>query len=380
MNKIGFIGANIKGLELALQAAKYGYEVAVYDKASSLTSFQNQFLEGITKLEMEQNFSPSDAKAIFGRLYLEDKISILEEAEIIFDIDTQPLEIRMTTIKQLVDCQNDNSILVADCDEYSITSYKKEIADPFNFLGIVLLDMFKSEVIEIIKFKETTERAFDIVNNFLLNIGKKTITVKDTPGFVLQKIMQPFFSESMRMEEEQTADIYTIDCCLKTYGSFVNGPFEMMDNIGLDIVNKMNNRIWKGHHFDARYRPFSSLKLLLDEGYLGVNSGRGFYSYPFSKLPLKTDENLDALGDHIANRVICMILNESADTLFRGYCQEEDIDVAMTFGLQLPKSFSAWVEEISVDHIIYTLDNLYDRYHEERYRVSPYFRDRTALM
>jgi 3-hydroxybutyryl-CoA dehydrogenase len=380
MNKIGFIGANKQGLELAFLAARHGCEVAVYDVSSSLTSFQTQFMEYLNTLEMEENFSPSDAKAIFGRLYLGDKISILEEAEIIFDINTQSLDERMSNVKQLLENHHYKSILVANCTEYSISSYKKAIADPFNFLGIVLLDMFKSEVIEIIKFKETTERAFDIVNNFLLNIGKKTITVKDTPGFVLQKIMQPFFSESMRMEEEQTADVYTIDYCLKSYGSFVNGPFEMMDNIGLDIVNSMNTHIWKGHHFDARYRPFSSLQLLLDEGYLGVTSGRGFYSYPISKLPLKSDENLDALGDHITNRVICMILNETADTLFRGYCHEEDIDIAMTFGLQMPKSFSVWVEEISVDHIIYTLDNLYDRYHEERYRVSPYFRDRTALM
>jgi 3-hydroxybutyryl-CoA dehydrogenase len=120
--------------------------------------------------------------------------------------------------------------------------------------------------------------------------------------------------------------------------------------------------VWKSFYFDDRYTPSHTQKRLVQAGYLGKKSNIGFYDYR-EGASNPTPQNQEPLLDYIANRILCMLINEAADTVSRGICSLEDVELAALHGVNYPKGLMAWAEEIGIDHIVKTLDYLYDRYH-----------------
>jgi 3-hydroxybutyryl-CoA dehydrogenase len=209
----------------------------------------------------------------------------------------------------------------------------------------------------------------DVITNW-----KKTVAVaKDTPGFIVNRVARPYYGEALRIYEEGIADFATIDWSLKTIGGFTMGPFELMDFIGNDVNYAVTESVFTAFYFDSRYKPSFTQKRLAEAGYLGRKSGKGYYDYSEGTAkPNPTEDKI--LGDKIFNRVLVMLINEATDALFLNIASAEDIDNAMTKGVNYPKGLLAWADEIGIDNCVTTLDRLYDEYHEDRYRCSPLLR------
>jgi len=158
-------------------------------------------------------------------------------------------------------------------------------------------------------------------------------------------------------------------------GGFRMGPFTLTDYIGHDVNYKVTESVWKAFYYDGRYKPSFAQKSLVDAGYLGRKSRRGFYDYSENADNPKPNKDIE-LGKKILHRVLAMLINEAADTVYMGICSEEDVEVAMTKGVNYPKGLLAWGQELGYEYVVELLDSLYDRYHEERYRVSPWLRDK----
>ena len=152
------------------------------------------------------------------------------------------------------------------------------------------------------------------------------------------------------------------------------GPFELMDFIGHDVNYVVTETVFTAFYFDPRYKPSFTQKRLLEAGYLGRKSGRGFYDYS-KELPKPTEDV--NLAKQIFERVIVMLINEAADALFLNIASAKDIDNAMTKGVNYPKGLLAWADEIGIDWCVNKLDELYNEYHEDRYRCSPILRRMT---
>jgi 3-hydroxybutyryl-CoA dehydrogenase len=203
---------------------------------------------------------------------------------------------------------------------------------------------------------------------------KKVVAVaKDTPGFIVNRVARPFYSESLRILEEGFADMTTIDWSLKEIGGFKMGPFELMDFIGHDVNYVVTETVFTAFYFDPRYKPSLTQKRLVEAGYLGRKSGRGFYNYAENAAVVKPTED-KAKAQQIFDRVLVMLINEAADALFLNIASAKDIDNAMTKGVNYPKGLLAWADEKGINWCVEKLDELYNEYHEDRYRCSPILR------
>jgi len=175
------------------------------------------------------------------------------------------------------------------------------------------------------------------------------------------------------MYEEGIADVATIDWAMKTLGGFRMGPFELMDFIGHDVNFVVTRSVFEGLSFDPRYRPSVTQQRLLEAGWLGRKSGRGFYDYrPGATTPPPNEDR--ALGQQIVDRTVAMLVNEAVDAVLMRVATPRDIDLAMTKGVNYPKGLIAWGEEIGMATVLGRLEALYAEYGEDRYRPSALLR------
>ena len=136
--------------------------------------------------------------------------------------------------------------------------------------------------------------------------------------------------------------------------------------------------MFKAFYFDSRYKPSFTQKRFLEAGYLGRKSGVGYYEYDENSKriilkEIKTPQNR-GLSQQIFDRILVMLINEAADALFLNIASAEDIDTAMTKGVNYPKGLLAWADEKGINWCVDNMDNLYNEYHEDRYRCSPLLR------
>lgn len=228
-------------------------------------------------------------------------------------------------------------------------------------------------LVEVIPALQTSEETLVTSVQTIKDWGKTVAVAKDTPGFIVNRVARPFYGESLRIYEEGIADFATIDWALKSIGGFRMGAFELMDFIGNDVNYTVTESVFTAFYFDPRYKPAFTQKRFSEAGYLGRKSGRGYYDYSEGVIKPAPKENT-ALANQIFDRVLVMLINEAADALFLNIASAEDIDNAMTKGVNYPKGLLAWADEKGIDWCVAQLDGLYNVYHEDRYRCSPLLR------
>ncbi|HFC00128.1 MAG TPA: 3-hydroxybutyryl-CoA dehydrogenase, partial [Phaeodactylibacter sp.] len=209
--------------------------------------------------------------------------------------------------------------------------------------------------------------------NLISNWGKLTVEVKDTPGFIVNRVARPFYGEALRILEEGIADVPTIDWAMTDIGGFRMGPFTLMDYIGNDINYIVTETVFKSFYYDPRYKPAFTQKRLSEAGYLGRKTGKGYYDYSENAQNPTPNKDLK-LGKKIVNRIVVMLINEAADALFWKIASRKDIDIAMEKGVNYPKGLLRWADEIGIEKCVKRLDKLYEKYGEDRYRCSPMLR------
>ena len=222
-------------------------------------------------------------------------------------------------------------------------------------------------LVEIIPGISTEKNLAECVKTLIESWKKIPVIAKDTPGFIVNRVARPFYGESIRIYEEGFADFATIDWAMKEFGGFKMGPFELMDLIGNDVNYTVTETVWKQFFHDPKYKPSLTQKRLFEAKQFGKKSGKGYYDY---SLPMPEPKKDKTLGENICWRVLVMLINEAADTLYYGVATKEDIDLAMTKGVNYPKGLLKWADEKRIEHCLQTMEQLYAEYGEDRYRPS----------
>jgi 3-hydroxybutyryl-CoA dehydrogenase len=157
-----------------------------------------------------------------------------------------------------------------------------------------------------------------------------------------------------------------------TDAGFRMGPFALMDFIGNDVNYAVTRSIWEACYYEPRYMPSQLQRQLVEAGWLGKKSGRGYYQYNTAEASsgsIYTD-----VKKQIQERIITMLKHEAADAVLRGIASPTDIDLAMTKGANYPIELLREVDMGGADSVVNTMDRLFDEYHDPRYRCSPLLR------
>jgi len=199
--------------------------------------------------------------------------------------------------------------------------------------------------------------------------GKTTVIAKDTPGFIVNRVARSYYGEAIRIYEEGFADFATIDWAMKEFGKFRMGPFELMDMIGNDVNYAVTETVWTQFFYDPRFKPSLTQKRLFEARYFGKKSGKGYYNYSEGSVMPEPVKNRE-LGLDIFHRILVMLINEAADAFYLRIASRDDIDLAMTKGVNYPKGLLKWADEIGIEKVFKMLLHFYDEYAEDRYRPS----------
>jgi 3-hydroxybutyryl-CoA dehydrogenase len=147
------------------------------------------------------------------------------------------------------------------------------------------------------------------------------------------------------------------------------GPFELMDFIGNDINYKVTETVWEQFFYEPRFKPSFTQKRLYEARRFGRKSGIGYYDYR-NEQPLPEPQKDDVRDKAIFTRVLVMLINEAVDALYMNVASRDDIDMAMTKGVNYPKGLLKWCDEIGAAVVLAHLELLYAEYQEDRYRPS----------
>lgn len=376
-SKIGVIGSGAMGSGIAQVAATAGHDVFIYDNnPASLEKAKSNLASSLSKLVEKQKLTREKADSILAKSHFVSQLKEMSTCDLIIEAIIENLEVKQKVFSELETLVNENCVLASNTSSLSIASIASACKKPNRFLGIHFFNPATlMPLVEIIPGIATQVTLTSEIKKLIDSWGKTTVITKDTPGFIVNRVARPFYSESLRIYEEGIADLATIDWAMKEFGGFKMGPFELMDLIGHDVNYIVTETVWKQFYFDPRFKPALSQKRLLEAGFLGRKSGRGFYDY---SAPLPEPQKDELLGKLICHRVLCMLINEAADALYYNIAGKEDIDLAMTKGVNYPNGLLKWADEIGIEKVLNTLQELYGLYQEDRYRPSILLKHKTA--
>lgn len=371
--KVAIIGSGTMGSGIAQVAATAGYEVKIYDtNLDALAKSKSNLENTLSKLVEKTKIDEHEKSRIENNISYAHTLGELSHSDLVIEAIIENMEIKRKLFSELENYVSPETILASNTSSLSIASIAASCQKPERVIGIHFFNPAPlMQLVEVIPAVQTSEEVLQKSVQIISDWKKVVAVAKDTPGFIVNRVARPFYSESLRIYDEGVADFATIDWALKTIGNFKMGPFELMDMIGHDVNYIVTETVFTAFYFDPKFKPSFTQKRLLEAGFLGKKSGRGFYNYN-QELP-KPIEDL-ALAKSIFERVIVMLINEAADTLFLNIASAKDIDNAMTKGVNYPKGLLAWADELGINWCVEKLDDLYSEYHEDRYRCSPILR------
>lgn len=372
---VSVIGSGTMGSGIAQIAASHGCHTILFDINDEALAKSKASLEKILTRLIEKGRIDEQIKGLIQKhISYTTNLSTIKDSDLVIEAIIENFEIKKDVFTKVEALVSDQCVIASNTSSLSITSLAATLEKPSRFLGIHFFNPAPvMKLVEVIPALQTQPSTVTEIKTWINSWGKIVVTAKDTPGFIVNKVARPFYSEAFKVFEEGMATPLEIDTALKQVGGFRMGPFELTDFIGHDVNYKVTETVWKSFYYDNRYQPAFCQKNLVDAGYLGRKSGRGYYTYPRTEADQKTDISEDRM-QAITNRIVIMLINEAADTLHRNIASRDDIDTAMTKGVNYPKGLLKWADELGIEECVRRMDILFEEYHEGRYRCSPLLR------
>ncbi len=369
---ISVIGAGTMGSGIAQVAASNGCQVTIVDSSQpALENSKSKLKSILNRLVEKGKINEEQTKSILARIHWTTKMDEISNSNMVIEAIVENLEIKQNLFSEMESLVSDICILATNTSSLSVSKIASVCKLKSRIMGVHFFNPVPlMKLVEVIPTEETDKKLLSEVKSSLEGWGKSVVTAKDTPGFIVNRVARPFYSEALKIYEEGLADFATIDWAMKEFGGFRMGPFELMDYIGNDVNYSATKAVYDGTNHDPRYKPSPIQKKLMDEGLLGRKSGKGYFDYSENAVNPEPNKN-EKLGKKIFNRILTMLINAAVDALNGAIATRDDIDTAMTTGVNYPKGLLKWADEIGLNASLSQLKDLHTQSGDDRYIASP---------
>ncbi|HBS19611.1 MAG TPA: 3-hydroxybutyryl-CoA dehydrogenase, partial [Flavobacteriales bacterium] len=371
-NKVGVVGAGTMGSGIAQIAAQAGCEVVLVDSSEdALQRSQEKLGKVFARLVEKGRVTSSESESVQQRITHATTLESLAPCDMVIEAIVEDLDIKTTLFQSLEGIVAEDAILATNTSSLSVTALARGCTRPDRVIGLHFFN--PAPLMALVEVIPALQTDADLASHALAQMaawGKSPALAKDTPGFIVNRVARPFYSEALRILEEGIASVQDIDASLRAQG-FRMGPFELMDLIGHDVNYAVTSTVHAAFYGDSRYRPSHTQRQLVAANWLGRKRDRGFYTYEGGV----RQGNEGQCVEGVAERILAMMMNEAADAVFWQVASPADIDTAMQKGVNYPKGLLAWADSWGIEELNNIMDSLRHRYGEERYKVSPLLRD-----
>jgi 3-hydroxybutyryl-CoA dehydrogenase len=280
IKSVAVIGAGTMGQGIAQICAVAGFKVLLYDVQSEL------IVNGITNI-LKSLDTAVDKKKITNEQRQQASENIIStsdfrslEVDLVIEAVIEKLEVKQKIFTELEKINGKECILTSNTSSIPITQIASALKHQGRFAGLHFFNPAPiMKLVEVIKGASSSDATIEKLISFSSALGKTSVSVKDSPGFIVNRVARHYYVEALRILEENVADINTVDQLMRSAG-FKMGPFELMDLIGVDTNFSVTSSMYNAFHQDPKFRPSRIQQKKVDAGHWGRKSGKGFYDYP----------------------------------------------------------------------------------------------------
>lgn len=282
---LGVIGAGQMGNGIALVAAGSGFQVILNDVSEDALKKAMKTIEtSCDRMIKKETMTTTDKQSLIAQIKTSTDLQSLASADFIIEAATERVELKREIFRRLDSIAKPTAILATNTSSISITDIAAQTKRPTQVCGMHFMNPVPvMKLVEGIRGLQTSDETFATTRSLAQKLGKVFVeSVKDMPGFIVNRILMPMINEAIYTLHEGIASVESIDSAMKLGTNQPMGPLTLADFIGLDTCLAIMNVLYEGLG-DSKYRPCPLLKKYVEAGWYGKKTGRGFYQYADQK-------------------------------------------------------------------------------------------------